>query len=396
MSRLLILQQAALVLAVALALTGAALGGGAKTRKPSLFVSPHGSGSSCTRSRPCSTFARAYRVARPGQVVQVGAGRYGPQEIPVDSSKRSRADVVFRPARRAKVTIGCPSDGRGCIDILGSHVTIAGMHVTSMPPINGYPWQGTVDTERGSDDVTLIGIDAGSLNAAASNLTVIGGDWGPSIDPYNMRIVEECVNCTFSGLRIHDFAVAQGGHFECLTFEGGRNITIGKSVFRSCSIFSIFAKPGSKIDGALIENNVFWNPRHFGLSNDIKFTDGGGGTCSNIVIRYNLISDDVYDSCGGPITVVGNIQLGDEASCGPDWDYNVFVRATPCGQHAMRVTNARFVDAAKGNFRLRRGSPAINHGSPDVYPRRDKDGRRRPIGKRADAGPYEMPLPRRR
>jgi hypothetical protein len=31
-----------------------------------------------------------------------------------------------------------------------------------------------------------------------------------------------------------------------------------------------------------------------------------------------------------------------------------------------------------------------------MYPRLDKDGRRRPVGKRPDAGAYELPLAKKR
>jgi hypothetical protein len=385
-----------LVLAASIAATAVGARGGTPY-DPSLFVSPYAAGRACTRSAPCSSFEQAYLVARPGQVVQVADGRYPPQRIPVDPSKRSSADVVFQPAPGATVTIGCPSDGVSCLDILGDHVTIRDMHVAYMPPVNGYAWQGTVDTERGSDDVTLIGIDAGSLNAVASNMTVRGGDWGPSIDPHNMRIDDQCVNCTWDGLKIHDFAVAQGGHMECLTFEGGTNVTIRNSEFRSCAIFSIFAKPGGRINGALIENNVFWNPRRFDLANDIRFTNGGGGTCSRIVIRYNVIGDNISEDCG-PMAVVGNIQLASQSGCGAGWDYNVFVDARPCGRHAVRVPGAGFVDAAAGNFHLRPGSPAIGRGSPRMFPHRDRDGQQRPIGALPDAGIDEAPTaaPRKR
>jgi hypothetical protein len=357
------------------------------------FVSPDGSGSACTRTAPCGSFAQAYRSARPGQVVDVAGGTYPPQTIPSDSSKTSTDDVVFQPAQGATVTIGCPDGGTGCIDIVGSHVTIRGMHVATMPPVNGFPWQGSVDTERGSTDVTLVNLDAGSLNAASSNLTVRGGDWGPSIDPHNMRIVDECVNCSFDGLFIHDFAVAQGGHFECITFDGGTNVVIRNSEFRSCSVFAIFAKPYGTINGALIENNVFWNPRQFAQSNEIKFTNDGGGSCANIVIRYNLIADDINDECGN-VTVYGNIQLAPQRGCGSGWDYNLFVGVTPCGAHSVVVRDPKFADPSAGNFTLLPGSPAIARGAP-TFPPRDKNGRRRPVGGHPDAGPFEAAAPPR-
>jgi hypothetical protein len=359
----------------------APLGDGAEPPRAALVVSPTGSdGGLCTVRAPCRTFARAYRVARPGDIVDVRSGTYGPQDIPIDESKRSRNDVVFRPAPGATVTIGCPDDGKACLDILGKHVTIRGMHVTGMPPVNGYPWQGSVDTERGCDDVTLIAMDAGSFNAACSNLRILGGDWGPTIDPHNSRIVAECVNCLFDGLLIHDYAIALGGHMECITFEGGTNVTIRNSEFRSCSIFSIFAKPTDPIDGALIENNVFWNPRHFDVGNEIKFSSGSGGSCRRVVIRYN---------------VIWNIQLSSQVTCGSGWDYNVFVNGRPCGSHSFQTARRLFVDPSHGNFRLVARSPAIGRGAPSMYPRTDRDGHRRPIGALADAGAYEAPLPKR-
>lgn len=385
--RLLFISAATLAAIVATALASASTASSQAARM--LYVSSKGSGSSCTKSSPCGSFDRAYRTARPGQTVVVAGGTYPQQVIRPDSSKTSSKHVVFRPAKRARVVIGCPDDGRGCIDVLGSHVTIRDMHITYMPPINGHPWQGTVDVDRGSSDVLLVNVDGGALFMASPNSKVIGGDWGPSTDPNNMRIESECVHCLLSGLKIHGFVIAQGGHFECITFEGGTDVTIQDSSFRSCPIFSIFAKPSSAINGALIQNNVFWNPDHVFLGQDIKFSDGGGGSCANIVIRNNTIGTDVYDSCGPPIKVVGNVILSDQASCGPSWDYNVFVNSDPCGQHSARIRNARFVDAAHGNFHLRKGSGAIGRGSPTFFPRFDKDGRRRPVGKRVDAGAYE-------
>jgi hypothetical protein len=355
------------------------------------FVSPAGSDAgACLRASPCRSFERAYLVARQGETVEVGGGTYPPQVIPIDPRKTGAADVVFQPAPRARVTIGCPDGGTGCIDILGNHVTIKWMRVASLPPVNGYPWQGSVDTERGCADVTLVGLDAGSINAVCRDLKVIGGDWGPTIDPHNSRIDTECVNCLFTNMLMHDYAIAQGGHMECITFEGGTNVTIRNSEFRSCSIFSIFAKPGDPINGALIENNVFWNPRGFDLANDIRFTNTGGGSCRNIVIRYNLISDNVSDDCGTPLTVVGNIQLASQSGCSDGWDYNVFVDARPCGNHAVETSRQTFVAPKAGNFHLVPGSPAIGRGSPRSYPRADKDGRRRPTGALPDAGPYEV------
>src|SRR5262245_45829006 len=61
-----------------------------------VFVSTTGSDqANCSRVSPCKTFDRAYRVAQPGQVVEVAGGTYGSQTIGADSSRGSADDVVF-------------------------------------------------------------------------------------------------------------------------------------------------------------------------------------------------------------------------------------------------------------------------------------------------------------
>jgi hypothetical protein len=61
----------------------------------SLYVSPRGSDKSlCTRSTPCRSFDRAYRLARPGQT-SFSAGTYRIQVVHLYRSKRSTRDVLF-------------------------------------------------------------------------------------------------------------------------------------------------------------------------------------------------------------------------------------------------------------------------------------------------------------
>src|SRR5690349_18891492 len=69
-----------------------------------LHVAPAGTdGAPCTVLAPCASFARAYRLAQPGDVVEAAAGTYGDQVIAGD-----RGAVTFRPALGAAVTVGRP------------------------------------------------------------------------------------------------------------------------------------------------------------------------------------------------------------------------------------------------------------------------------------------------
>ena len=154
-------------------------------------------------------------------------------------------------------------------------------------------------------------------------------------------------------------------------------------------MFAIAAiiEPGATATNLLIQNSVFWNPAGVGMSNEMVLHDSKGGTCSSITIRYNLISDNIYDGCS-PMTVVGNIQRAAQATCIPGWDYNVLVNATACGAHAVRGSNAMFVSSSHGDFRLRPHSAAIGRGDPKIFPRRIASAYPSVRGKR-DAGPYE-------
>jgi hypothetical protein len=377
---------------------------GAAKKAPRYYVSANGSDrGGCTRSAPCASFNRAYHVAHPGDLVEVSPGTYPPQTITSDRSKTSGLDVVIRAARRNSVTVGCSSDGSGCIDVYASHLTLSGFRTAQMPSRGGFPVQGSISQERAAGncpcDVTWENIDAGSFQLTGTDITLKGGDYGPSATNnggaaganLNSQFVDPLNNVTLDGVLIHDYRIAfNGDHFECLFVDSATNVVIRNSEFRSCDVFAIAAiiEPGATASNWLIENSVFWNPAGVGMSNEMKFDDSKGGTCSSITIRYNLISDNVYDGCS-PMTVVGNIQRAAQATCIPGWDYNVFVNATACGGHAVRGSNAMFVNSSRGDFRLRPHSAAIGRGDPKIYPRRDRIGRPRPVGGRPDAGPYE-------
>ena len=60
------------------------------------YVAPSGSDSaSCTRSAPCGSLERAYRLAAPGQTVRLASGTYSDTSLPLDPAKRAAQDVVI-------------------------------------------------------------------------------------------------------------------------------------------------------------------------------------------------------------------------------------------------------------------------------------------------------------
>ena len=108
----------ALLGAAAALLTGYVTGGAAATSpQQPLAVSSTGSDDGpCTQAAPCASFDRAYRVAQPGQAVEVAAGSYPEQDLNSDYTKTLPDDVVFRPAVGATVIVA----GLG---VHASHIT---------------------------------------------------------------------------------------------------------------------------------------------------------------------------------------------------------------------------------------------------------------------------------
>src|SRR5438105_677338 len=155
-----------LAAAVGVVVAGSAWTAAAPT--PSVFVSANGSDSGrCTQAAPCQSFYRGYRVAKPGQIVQVAAGTYPSQSIGVDNSKTSSSDVIIQAAPGAKVVVD------GDLDVSGSHFTLRNVAVTS---------QTTVGYGSAPTDVTLQNIDGENFNiyGGSSFITFKGGDWGPT------------------------------------------------------------------------------------------------------------------------------------------------------------------------------------------------------------------------
>ncbi len=376
--------------AIALASPGPAESSVSSRRVPSptVFLAPGGSDASrCSRTAPCRSFNRAYRVARPGQIVQVAGGSYGAQTIAADASKRSRADVVFRPAPGASVNVDS-------LDVHAAHLEVRGMHFSPH-------WR----TWREASDVTFRNVRAARFAImGSSSVRVIGGSYGPTNNAYS-SIQSEGANDTkvarnilLDRVRIHDYRQTDGSsHVDCLHVFGANGLTVRRSRFSNCEFFAIlFTKiPGSPVPtptNVTIENNFLdcCGQGYF----SIYLGDQHGERWANFLVRNNSTNKAIGigpdNRTVAALRFFGNIGPSFQGCgrAGVRVNYNVWYQGSRCGANDRRAPSG-FVDPQAQNFHLRAGAAAIGRGNPSSFPARDIDGQRRPFGRAPDAGADE-------
>src|SRR5687767_7930320 len=155
-------------LAVGILCALAVFASAASAQAATLYVAVGGNDvGSCTSAAPCGSFGRAYRVAAPGDVVEVAAGRYGNQRIDPDPAKEGTvAEVLIRPALGAAVVI---------TDLLSfaSNVRYSGFTVAL--DSGGQP------DIRAGHDVVVENVKATNfyVQGPTRRVTIRGGEYGP-------------------------------------------------------------------------------------------------------------------------------------------------------------------------------------------------------------------------
>jgi hypothetical protein len=373
----------------------------------SRFVAPDGSDEgTCTRSDPCLSLDRAYHLAKPGQIVEVRGGTYGDQSVTLDAAKTSGPAVLFRPAAGQTV-------------VLTGHLWIYAQNVTFDGTAGRFQFTGWF-ARNGADRVTFRNTHTGLfLCGGATNLTVVGGEVGPwtsTEEAEDTQITTDdgvpCSNVVIRNVFFHDMHASGGSHTDCLQITTGTNITIDGNRFIHCWSDAIIAKADfGNIVNLIIQNNEILDPVNDDHSTPVAVSvlDNANGapdgvtTCSSLIRNNSFaarLNDQFKVACrpsGKGNRVYGNIfAQGARSGCqqnGAVWDYNVWEEGPTCGRHAvlLRPLDAFYVNRSS-NLCLRRKSGAIERGNPQSFPSKDIGGRKRPRGKRPDAGACEFPL----
>jgi hypothetical protein len=397
---------------------------------PKVFVSPSGSDArSCKSPRTaCASFDRAYRVARPGQVVRVAGGSYPGQTIGAVSGRRGPR-VVFRPARGATVVLG------GLTFSGADYVTVERMRTRVKQSEPGAGNREGIFVGPGSHHIKLARMVAGSISTwKADHVLVRGGRYGPCHAVWNASNVcdnnkiDVSTNVTIRGAVFHDFRFDQscfGGdcHWECMYVNGGRNVTIKRSKFYNCALYDIFVTLSGDDARSMghrrlrIQGNWFdtpWTETPSGGARarphavSLAWCQNSPNGYRDVYVRFNSFQRNTGIELDGNrscvfegVRVIGNM-MGNASPCDNRvrYAYNLLSRALLGGRcsstdriGANRLPYRRQASGAGFDFHLRRSKTAADNLVPrSVYggcSGRDIDTQRRPLQSRCDAGADE-------
>jgi hypothetical protein len=357
------------------------------------LVAPGGSdGNPCTQAAPCRSFDRAYRSANPGDVVDVAPGSYPGQEI-YRAAKGSADDITFRAVGDVVL---------GSLKVHASNVEFRGISTGRVQVAPSPLGSSFVPTDVTLRDMKAKGFDIMS----SSNVSVIGGDFGPAGD-YGSHVTS-CASCkqgsrniVIDGARIHDVVkVTPGKHVDCLHVWNTDTIVIQNSKFWNCEHFNILftrtaSHTGSTPRNITIQNNFFDCCRSGYYS--VQFSGSHGELWRNVLVRNNSFNKAFYVGKGSTdrlsnvrihSNVAPSLPFGVCNLRGTRIDYNVFAGGSRCGQHDV-IGPSGFLDASGLDFHLAPGAPAIDRGHPNDHPLTDIDGNARPAGGAPDAGAHE-------
>lgn len=330
---------------------------------PRLAVSAAGSDDrECTTARPCRTLARAFAVARAGDVVSVAGGEYPGQQI---TGSRG-GTVTFETAPKAKVLLTGPLELASA-----SNVVVRGFEVSHAVPGAGVvlgPCSSNVVVENvvaksfvvfeGTVSSTIKGGSYGGYNTPSVEEDSAIGTSGRGCDgsmPPARNIVFDGVTFHDSYWPVHSRADFGTSHPDCFQIIGNVDgLTIRNSMFERCgdSFIGGFPDQGD-FSNVVIEHNTF---RQLGGFTYFGMQISGqthAYRCSNVTIRSNYYWPDnptsLSPNSGIRLACPNSVIAGNLFQQAPTKDFcelqsmgeipvsykdNVYVSGTPCGSTA--------------------------------------------------------------
>jgi hypothetical protein len=347
------------------ALLCAAPAAGAATR----LVAPSGADSGNCSASPCRSLGYAYQQSAAGDVISIAAGQYPGQSVPAGTKAvtfSAASGVVMRQLGNE-----------------ASNVIYEGIEI-----------------DAGGQKLL------GFYNGDASHVTFRNGRIGNIVDEKGVMLggwsSTASQHVVFDNVEFHDvLQVGADVHNECI-YSQSPGLTVRNSTFRNCATMDLMITRGSWWDqptygGLTLENNVFGHsingsgPRwhYYGF-----LVHGNMGQLTDARIVNNTFENAVGGVSNAEIGTASGVwanNIGSGWECLPGMTYRGNV-GKKCDASDTGVASAAlaatFLDPLSHDFRLKPGSAAIDVGSAEHAPARDRLGYRR--DSRPDAGAYEF------
>lgn len=331
-----------------------------------IYVSPKGSDSNTgSQSSPFKSIQKAASMVSAGRTVHVAPGSYG-GGFSLSKSGSASARIRFISDQRWGAKL------KGGISIRGSYVDFVGFEIDG---------RGTSYT--------------GGIYVTGSYSTV---------QNCHVHHVATTIPCTSNG----------GAAIEADDWNGGRFIDfIGNVVHDSgagCKfIQGLYHSTSGKILNNLVYNipavaiHLWHDACRIDIANNTVFNSGlgilvGGGDfyeranyCAAGADYVNVVNNIVYDNEDG---------IAEQGKTGPNnrflnnlchgnRSYNWSIRSSRSGDINASPKFVNYVRTGAGDYHLQPGSPGIDKGTQQHAPKRDLDGKARPLGGGFDVGAYE-------
>ena len=354
--------------------TGASLGAGAASARPhasklprplllsrgkAFYVAPGGRDTNPgTRALPWRTIQKAADTLAPGQRVLVRAGVYR-ENVQLRRSGTAARPITIEsyPGQRPVV-----QHERYPFEIDAAYYRIRGF---------------VIQRARGTSSTNVY------FESGAHHVELAGNEIRFSQDQ-GVYSEEETHHLHVLGNRIHDNGLGHvpGQHqSHGLYFQWRDHVAANNVIYNHPYGFGI--QVYDQNSRSILVNNTIVGAAHSGI------VVGGSGGVANITIRNNILAFNARygvqtdsDCPTGPVAIDSNVIFGNRSGA----------VQRGCGRLVVGANvsaDPRFV--SRRDFRLRRGSPAIDRGRADYSPRTDIAGRRRPQGRGYDVGAYERP-----
>ncbi len=287
----------------------------------SLHVELGGRAGACTQAAPCVTLAQAYAVARVGQDVQVGAGRFPQQRIDAVRGHQDGSPVRF--VGRGEQTVLT-----GATDVYAPDVVLSEL-TTGSVRLRGTAARSRLERVHVNGSVLMDGPFTAVVDSVVTP--------PPDTDGIDVRLADDAlVQANRVGPGLHGPA---RGHVDCLQVMGGARLRVIDNVFDRCATQQVLIKADiGPITDVLLAGN-----RTIGCGVRTPSCDGwwsvyvsskGAHPISDVRLTGNRIDGGLYAHDVPGLSVRGNT-VARMGRCGP-WAMGNRVADGSCAQASIR------------------------------------------------------------